>query len=98
MSVPEKMILLDFFITITKYFETIRADIQSTKLAIQAVGNERGVFEKAVVAVDAVLHPNVCLKIGLALEARGCQRWGSHQAFPELRFTLAPLVSSKGGV
>jgi hypothetical protein len=39
MSVPEKMIFLDFFITVTKYLETIRADVVSTQLAIQAVSN-----------------------------------------------------------
>jgi hypothetical protein len=39
MSVPEKMIFLDFLITIAKYLETIRADVESTQLAVQAVGN-----------------------------------------------------------
>jgi len=97
-SNPEKVVFLDFLVTVAKCLETIRANVKSAQLVVQGVGNEGGVFEKAVVAVDTIFHPDGWLKISLALEAGGCDRGGSHQAFPELRFTLAPLVSSKGGV
>jgi hypothetical protein len=39
MSVPEKMIVLDFLIAVAKYGETIRADVESAQLAIHAVSN-----------------------------------------------------------
>jgi hypothetical protein len=81
MSVPEKLIFLDFRITIAKYLETIRADVEGTKLAVQAVGHQRGVFEKAVVAVDTIFHPSSSIEIGSAVEVGSYEWWGSHQAF-----------------
>ena len=94
MSDPEKVVFLDFLVTVAKCLETIRANVKSAQLVVQGVGNEGGVFEKAVVTVDAIFHPCTrSLSIGSALEVGGCQWWGSHQAFPELksrRFNAAP--------
>jgi hypothetical protein len=95
MTDPEKMVFLDFLLTVTKCLETIRTDVKSTQLVVQAVGNQRGVFEKAVVSVDTIFRPSGSIGTGLAVEIGGCERWGSHQAFPELRFTLAPLVGNE---
>jgi len=38
------------------------------------------------------------LDTGSAVEVGGCEWWGSHQAFPELRFALATVRSNKRGV
>ena len=71
MSDPEKMVILDFLLAVTKGLETIRADVKSTQLVIQAIGNERGVLEKAVVPVDTFFRTSRLLKIGSAMEAGG---------------------------
>ena len=71
MSDPEKMVFLDFLLPVTKGLETIRADVESTQLVIQAIGNERGILEKAVVSVDTFFRTFPLLKIGAAIEAGG---------------------------
>jgi len=39
MANPEKVVFLDFLITVAKSLETIRTDVESTQLAVQAIGN-----------------------------------------------------------
>jgi hypothetical protein len=71
MTDPEKMVFFDFLITVTKRLQTIRTDVESPQLVVQAVGNQRGVFEKAVVSVDTIFHPCGSLEIGSTVEVGG---------------------------
>jgi len=38
-SNPEKVVFLDFLVTVAKCLETIRTDVESTQLVVQAIGN-----------------------------------------------------------
>lgn len=84
---PEKVVLLDFLITVAECLVTIRADVESAKLVVQAVGNQRGVFEKAAVSVNTVFPPWGSLETGSTAEVAGCHWRGSHQAYPGFTFT-----------
>jgi hypothetical protein len=45
MVVPEKVVFLDFLITVTKDFLAIRADVEGAKVVVQAVGYNGRVFK-----------------------------------------------------
>jgi hypothetical protein len=45
MVVPEKIVFLDFLVTVTKDLQAIRADVEGAQLVVQAIGYHGCVFE-----------------------------------------------------
>jgi hypothetical protein len=45
MVVPEKIVFLDFLVTVAKDLQAIGADVEGAQLVVQAIGHHRRIFE-----------------------------------------------------
>ena len=100
---PEKIVFLDFLLTVAKDLQAIRADVEGSQLVVQAIGHHGRVFEQPLVSLLAVFRLYGWLRIGSAAEVETWVRRRSHEAFPGIRsvdLCRYPkiLASIRGGV